>query len=783
MSDIKQVIKDSFIQYSGAVLQSRALVDVRDCLKPSARQIFYSMLLHKLTHKNPSKKTANAVGMAMADFYIHGDSSCEGVIMRAGQPFAMRYPLVDVKGNMGSLLESGNWAAMRYTESRLGKLAATLFQDIDKNTIKEWRENYDNTKTYPAVLPSKGFYNIVNGSYGIGIGMASSIPTFNIGDVNAALEHLLLNPDCGFEDIYCQPDFPTGALLLNEEEVKQSLKNGRGAACKLRSVVEFDQKERVLTVTEIPYGVYTSTICEQLEKLLDSEKNPGIDRFNDLTGAQPLIKIYLKRSANPDKVLKYLYKETALQSHYGINLTMLDQGRFPRVFTWKEALQAHINHELEVYRRGYEFDLAKIERRIHIINGLIICLANIDEVIVIIKGAESTAAASKLLQSKFLLDGEQASAVLDMRLSRLTRLEVNKLKDELDTLEKGAAAIKAILENQDLLNAELIKGWQKIAKTYGDPHRTKILNISKDDDEPTEVRQLVLNFTNYGNIFVNETSSLYTQRKGGIGAKFKLEKGEYVVSNRVGDNIDTVLFFSNRGNFYHCKMSDLPVGDKINLSSLIVTQPDEDIRAATILSKNCPETYIIFVTKQGMIKKSKLTEYNIKRGNGAKAIDLNTGDKIINVLFLNEEPLGILTAEGNFVLIETGDIRAIGRAAKGVKGIKLNDGDYVVSAKVHSPHATEIVSISEQGLAKRSDMNEFSITGKNTKGKKLQKILPKDYMVDFMFLSGEPQILIISSGAQLKVDTSEISLLGRGAQGSRAIKLSSNQKVVTLSKF
>ena len=279
MSELQETVKQSFIQYAGAVLQNRALVDVRDGLKPSARQIFYSMLLHKLTADKPHKKTANAVGLAMADFYIHGDSSCEGIIMRAGQPFAMRYPLVDVKGNAGSLIASGNWAASRYTESRLSSLSNILFRDIDKDTISEWRDSYDNTKQYPVVLPSKGFYNIVNGVQGIGVAMACSIPQYNLKELNNALIYLIDHPDCSFDDICCIPDFATGGTLLNANEVKESMKNGQGFACKLRSVVEFDSKERCFVVTEIPYGVYTNTICGELEQIIEDDGNPGIERF------------------------------------------------------------------------------------------------------------------------------------------------------------------------------------------------------------------------------------------------------------------------------------------------------------------------------------------------------------------------------------------------------------------------------------------------------------------------------------------------------------------------
>ena len=375
MSNLKDIIEESFGQYAGAVTQSRALVDVRDCLKPSARQIFYCLYTDKFLHSKPFKKTLKAVGSAMR-MYIHGDSSCEGVLMRSGQPFAMRYPLIEVEGSYGNLMESGNWAASRYTSSRLSEISESLFNDIKKETILEWRDNYDDTEQYPSVLTSKGFYNIVNGTMGIGVGAASSIPAFNLNDVNKALIHLLWNPDCSFEEIYCAPDFATGAILLNEEEVKESLKNGTGFACKLRAIIDYDTKERVLIVKEIPYGVYTNTICKELEDILNGDENPGIDRFNDLTGEKPLIKIYLKRNASPEKVLRYLYKKTSLQSHYGINMTMLKDGRFPQVFSWKAALTEHLRHEKEVYIRGFNFDLKKIKARLHIVEGIIIGITN-----------------------------------------------------------------------------------------------------------------------------------------------------------------------------------------------------------------------------------------------------------------------------------------------------------------------------------------------------------------------------------------------------------------------
>lgn len=780
--NLTPIIKESFTQYAGAVLQSRALPDVRDMLKPSARQIFYCLYTDKFTHNKPFKKTLKAIGSAMR-MYIHGDSSCEGILMRSSQDFAMRYPYIEVEGSNGDPVLSGNWSAPRYTSSRLSPLSEYLFKDIEKETIKEWRDNYDDTEQYPAILPTKGFYGIVNGGMGIGVGAAFSCPQFNLKEVNEALIKLLDNPEIPFDEIYCAPDFASGAILLNEAEVKESLKKGEGLACKLRSVVSFDSGERCLIVTEIPYGVYTNTICGELNKILEDEANPGIERYNDLTKGTPIIKIYLKRAANPDKVLKYLYKNTSLQSHFGINLTMLENGRYPKVFGWREALQAHINHEKEVYRRGYEFDLNKIEQRIHIIEGLLICLARIEEVIQTIKSSSSTITASKALCENFLLDEAQAKAVLDMKLSRLAHLEVEKLKNEKEKLEKEAAAIKEILNNTELFNEQLKNGWREVAKKFGDARRTKILNISNNDEEPTEVRQLILNFTNIGNIFISESSTLYTQKKGGVGTKFKLEKGEYVISNRVGDNTDIVLFFSNRGNFYHLKMSELPVGEKIHTSGLISIHSYEEIRAATILSKKSDKKYIIFITKKGIIKKSLLNEYNIKRSGGARAIELGEDDEIVSILFTNEEPCGILTAEGNLLLTQTKDVRAIGRIAKGIKGIKLNDNDYVVSARSIPDSTKEIMSISGLGLSKKTDITEFTYTGKNTKGKKIQKIIDYDFMVDFIPIINEKEILIVSSNAQLKVSLDEITNLSRGAQGSKTIKLKNNEKVISLQKI
>lgn len=783
MAELKPIIEQSMKQYAGAVLQSRALIDVRDGLKPSARQIFYCMYTDKFLPKKPFKSTLKAIG-SMARVYIHGDTSGEGVMMRAAQPFAMRYPLTEIEGNVGNLIASGNWAAPRYTGIRLSEATEHMFEDIDKDTILEWRDNYDNTEQYPSVLPSKGFYNIVNGTMGIGIGMACSVPQFNLKELNNALIYLIDHPDCDFNDIYCAPDFATGAILFNEKEVKDSIKNGNGFACKLRSVVEFDQKERCFIVTEIPYSVYTNTICKELETIIEGEENPGIERFNDLTGKAPLIKIYLSKKANPDKVLKYLYKNTSLQSYFSINFTMLDQGRFPKVFTWKEMLQAHIDHEKEVYRRGFEFDLRKIEKRIHIIDGLLICMASIEEVVQTIKSSTSTAAASTALQSKFLLDEEQAKAVLDMKLSRLAHLEVQKLEKEREDLLAEDARIKTILGNEELFNNELKNGWTEVAAKFGDARRTKIINLeTTEGNDPIEVKALQLSLTNRNNVLATEVSTLYTQKRGTVGNKIKLENGEYFIASISVKSNEEILLFTQSGNCYHCPGTAFPIGEKTSLFNIIPIKEGEITCAMTSLLKKEAEPYIYFITRNGIIKKSEVSEYNINRKVGLRALNLDEGDEIINVIFSNKEDIGILTQRGNFVIIHTHDITPLGRVARGVKAIKLNDGDYVQSARAIPADTTYIMSISGSGLMKQTPFKEFSPQTRGTKGSKLQKLTDTDWMADFYPITTETELLIASTRSCLKLNITDIPIYSTGAQGVKSIKLGTIDNVVKVSCY
>lgn len=773
-SNLTPIIKESFEQYAGAVLQSRALVDVRDCIKPSARQIFYALYTDKYTYDKPFKKTLKAVG-SLSRFYIHGDASAVGVLMRAGQPFSMRYPLIDIKGNGGTLHESGNWAHQRYTETRLEEITSKLFQDIDKETVTEWRDNYDDTEQYPAVLPSKGFYNIVNGTAGIGVGLASSIPQFNLKEVNEALIKLLWNPDVSFDEIYCIPDFATGAILLNEAQVKESLRKGTGFACKLRSVVEWNMKERCLIVSEIPYSVYTNTICKELNQILDDESNPGIERFNDLTGKTPLIKIYLTKAANPERVLRYLYKNTSLQSHYGINMTMLKDGRFPKVYGWHEALQAHIDHEKVVYKRGFEYDLRKISARLLIIEGLLKAISCIDEVIAVIKKSASSGEANLALQKLLSINETQAKAILDIKLSRLTKLDISKLENEKKILEAERDRITLILQDETLFKKEIEKGLREVASKFGDERRTQILNLQEKEDgeEIIEEKRIIVSLTNYSNLYVNETSTLMTQKRNSVGSKLKLEEGEYVIETISDSNLGSLMLFSDKGRYYNYELKDLSIG-KTTCYSILHLGEGEHITNLTTYSKAKNLNYIVFITKDGLIKKSLLEEYKARKITGAQGIKLKDGDEVVSINFINEEPIGILSKKGQFVIITTKDIRPIGRIASGVRGIKLGAGDYAVCA-MPIANCKDIITISKNGMISRTDRKEFSLSSRDTKGVKIQKLGEDDEMRSFCLWNSEEEILVASTSNALRFPISTIPTTGRGAQGVRALKLGNNK--------
>ena len=778
--DITESFSEAFLEYAGYNLQRRAIPDVRDGLKWGARQLLHAQMLGGFTCDKPFKKAIKSVSQAMGFSYVHGDASAYGTLIRMAKPFSYRVPLQEANGNYGTLINPDDHSASRYVELRGSKVAAKVLEDLKKDTITEWEDTYDLEGQFPKVLPSKGIWLGVNGCISIGSGMACSIPPTNLKEVNEAFIKLINNPDISEDELICLPDFPTGAILLNADEVKKSMKDGYGRACKIRAVIEYDKIAKCLIVKEMPYSTFTNTICNELATLMEENPNCGIKDFVDYTGIKPDLRIYLDKKANPERVLKLLYKETSLQTHFSINMVMLDKGITPRTFGWKEALQAHIDHEKEVYRRGYEFDLKKIEDRLHIIEGLLKVIEDIDNVVRLIKTSESTSVARQRLMSEYALDEIQTKAILDMKLSRLAHLEVEKLKSEKTKLENERNFIYNIINNEDEFNAQLIKGWREVADKFGDARRTQILNISKEDEEPTETQELLINLSNQNNIYVTTTSTLYSQRRGGVGNKFKMSKGEYVIATASGTNLDTVLLFSNRGNCFHLTPSELQFEEVIPIESLIEISANEKIEQLVFLNKKKQKEHIIFFTKKGILKKSKLSEYNIKRKGGVKALNLDNDDEIVSILFVDNERVGMMTARGQFVLCETKDARPIGRATRGVKGITLNDGDFLVSARVVSPDTKEFLSVSEKGYIKRTTAKDFTVTGRATKGGKIHLLKDTDdRLIDFAPITNERESIVVASNAQIKINLNEVNLLSKGAQGTKSMKLS-NAKVIGL---
>lgn len=774
--DAQEVFEEEFLDFAGYNLQRRALPDARDGCKWGARKLIHAQMLGKLTYDKPFKKAIKSVSQAMSFSYTHGDSSAYGTFIRMGKPFAYRYPLQEVNGNYGTLINPDDHSASRYVELRGSELAAVLLKNLEKGTITEWEDTYDMEGQFPKVLPAMGFWNGVNGCISIGSGMASSLPPLNLKETNEAMIRLLWNPMISDDEILCYPDFPTGATLLNKEEVKQSLLKGNGSACKVRATIEWDAKDRCLIVKELPYSVYTNTICNELVTLMDENENCGVKDFCDYTKQKPDLRIYLQKSATPDKVLKLLYKETSLQSYFSINMTVLDMGITPVVMSQRQLFQAHLDHELLVYRRGFEFDLRKICARLHIIEGLLKAIDAIDEVVRTIKSSSSTAAASIALQKLLSIDETQAKAILDIKLSRLAHLEVNKLISERDSLETEAARIESILADETLLKKEVENGLRAVANKFGDARRTRVLDLSSNEEgEVIEEKSLIVNLTNYGNIYAHEQSTLITQRRGGAGSKIKLQSGECVIESIVDTNLGTLMAFSDGGRGYSYPMSELPVDSFINVSEIFKLAQGEKI--SNIMSySNAEYKYVVFVTGQGMVKKTELSEYKNKSSRGSQAIRLKDGDSICKILFMNEEDIGLLSASGQFMRFGTSDIAPVGKVAMGVVGAKLNSGDKIVDARALSFDVKEIVSLTSDGMISRTPIGDVPKTNRNVKGVKIQKANEGETLVGFVGMSESGEVITTTGLTAIRFNTREVALTGKGAMGVKALKLKAKEK-------
>ena len=783
MGDFKEVnltktLEDNFARYAGMVIQDRAIVDVRDGLKPAARQLAYAQYIDKLTYDKPFKKATKSVASGMSHFYVHGDASAYSTLIRMGKPFAMRYPLEDVQGSYGNQMENDNEAASRYVEMRLSKLGTHLFNSIEKNTIEEddWRENYDNTERYPAVLPSIGFYNLVQGSTGIGVALASSIPQFNLREMNNALIKLLWEPETPFSEIYCAPDFATGATIINGEEIKESIKNGTGASIKLRAKIESDYQNNQLIVTELPYGVYTNTICKQLTEAIELNPNCGISKFLDLTGTEPLIKITLEKGASFGKVKDFLYKNTSLQSYFSVNMVMLKDGKIPQVFGLKEAMLEYLTHSKKVLRNKTNFDLEKAKLRLEIVEGYLKALSIIDEVVALIKAQSNSAMACVALMDNFNFTERQAKAILDLKLNRLVNMEIVKIEQEKSKLEQEIDYFNLLLTDKNAFLKVIENNLMEVSKFYGDDRRTIIENIN-EEAPIIEEKAVIAYISKRGAIIAKEINELTTQKRGTVGSKIKFsDKNDFIWKTIVGKNTEQVLIFTNLGKSYNLELSSIPLTEETYINQLLNLQSQEYV--TNILSYDNAKNYqyVVFATKNGTIKKTLVSEYlRSARKNGLIALKIREDDQLISTKLIEgkDEKIIFATKKGNCLVINHTDINETGRNTIGVKGINLSEEDELVSMDIITKNTEEVLTISAKGYAKRTSIKEFSIGNRATKGSYICKFKEDDdYLADLALLNkNNKEIIVNSKLSSLKIKIDTIPLQGRATMGVQTIKI------------
>lgn len=791
MSENRQVnltktLEDNFARYAGMVIQDRAIVDVRDGLKPAARQLAYAQYIDKLTYDKPFKKAAKSTAAGMAHFYVHGEASAYSTLIRMGKPFAMRYPLEEVQGSYGNQIENDNEAAARYVEMKLSELGTHLFDSIEKNTInkEDWRENYDGTEYYPAVLPSIGFYNLVQGSTGIGVALASSIPQFNLREMNDALIKLLWNPEIDFEEIYCAPDFATGATIINGEEIKESIKNGTGPSIKIRAKIEADYNNNQLIVTELPYGVYTNTICKQLNEAMEENPNCGIIKFLDLTGVKPLIKITLDKNANYGKVKEFLYKNTALQSYVGVNMVMLKDGKIPRIFGFREALLEYLEHSKIVLKNKTEFELNKAEARLEIVNGYLKALSIIDEVVALIKAQSNSAAACMALMNTYNFSERQAKAILDLKLNRLVNMEITKIQNEKGKLEEEISYLNMLLLNKEEFLKVIENNLREVSKKYGDDRRTVIENIS-EEAPIVEEKAIIAYISNNGAIIAREISELSTQKRGTVGSKIKFSnKNDFIWKTIAGKNTEQVLVFTNLGKSYSLKLSEIPLNEEIYINQLLDLRDLEYV--TNILSYDSAKKYkyVVFATRKGIVKKTNIEEYlGSSRKTGLIALKVREDDELISTRLISkeEEKIFLVSKKGNCLMINQADISSTGRNTMGVKGISLSSEDELITMEVVTEKITEVLSITSKGYAKRTSIDEFCIGTRATKGGAICKFKEEnDYLADTVLITDQREIIVNSKLSSLKLTISNIPSQGKSTIGVQTIKMMGNNLVNNL---
>ena len=792
---IEDEMKQSYLDYSMSVIVGRALPDARDGLKPVHRRVLFTMWENGLMHNKPFKKSANVVGNCMAKYHPHGDAAIYDTLVRLAQSFSMRCPLVDGQGNFGSI-DGDNAAAMRYTEARLTELAEEMLHDIDKRTVK-FAQNFDNSAKEPSVLPSKLPNLLVNGSSGIAVGMATNIPPHNLREVVDGVIKQIENQNISIEELMQLikgPDFPTGALICGNNGILNAYKTGRGKiVVRAKTKVEETRGRQSLIVTEIPYMVNKAEMVMQIADLVKDKKISGISDIRDESDKDGVrIVVELKKETNPDVLLNQLYQHSRLQTTFGVIMLAL-VNNIPRVLNLKELIQSYIEHRKDVVRKRTLFDLNKAQQSAHILEGIIIALQSIDNTIKIVKESRTVDEARAALISGFNLSEQQATAILEMRLQRLTSLEQEIIRQEHSDLIKLIEKLKSILENPqkilDIIKNELLELKQK----YGNERRTELAGTELtelDMEDLVESEDMVITITHSGYIKRLPLNTYRQQRRGGRGLIATTTREEDIVKDVfIANTHSYILFFTNKGKVYWLKVYSLPEASRqamgkaiINLLSL---EENEKVTAYIPVKSFDSENYLVMTTKKGIVKKTNSAAYSRPRNSGIISISLNQNDELIDVSMTDgSKEIILATRKGIAVRFNENDARPIGRSAQGVRGIRLKENDEVVGMVVADDEKT-LLTVTENGYGKRTKVSDYRLISRGGLG--VRNIICSERngnVVSISSVTDDDEIILISkNGIVIRMPVKQISIIGRNTQGVRLMKLEQNDKVVGVAKI
>lgn len=792
--EIESEVKNSFLSYAMSVIVSRALPDVRDGLKPVQRRILYAMSTLNLFSDKQHKKSARIVGDVIGKYHPHGDSAVYEAMVRMAQPFSYRYTLVDGHGNFGSIDGDGA-AAMRYTEARMSKLASEMLRDINKNTV-DFQDNYDGTEQEPVILPARYPNILVNGVSGIAVGMATNIPTHNLSEVISGTLALIENPDITVEQLMQYipaPDFPTGGKIMGLSNIKQAYMTGMGTVTvrAKHKIVTMSNGKKEIIITEIPYQVNKSKLIERIADLHKDKIIDGITDLRDESSRKGMrIIIELRKDANVNVILNNLYRHSSLQTSYSVNMIALDHGQ-PKVMNLKQILECYVEHQVDVVTRRTEYDLEKAKNRLHILKGLLIALANIDEVVETIKKSDNTETALVQLTNKFELTEIQAKAILDMKLQRLTGLEVEKLTNEAASLEQLVEYLESVLASHDKKMSIIIAELSEIQKKYGD-ERISEIDMSEDldvaDEKLIPEEDVIITITNKGYIKRMNVDVYRAQKRGGKGITgAKMQTDDFIERTLFTSSHDNLLFFTNYGKVYLLKAYQIPAASKaakgLPIINLLKFEPEEELAAVINVKSLEEDGYVIFATSKGNIKKTALIQYKNIRSTGIRAIILAPEDKLIAVARTNgTQDIIFGASNGKAARFNETSVRPTNRAASGVKAMKLTGDEKAVGLAVVSSNDDEIIVLTSKGYGKRTSAEAFLVKGRNGKGVKYMNITDKSGNPVCLASSTKEDDLIVvtDKGMIIRTHISDISIIGRDTQGVKIIKLNEGQNVASI---